>query len=59
MRYCWDTVEHLVPAENILIAMADAGFQVVSSHDPVRAAQRVRRQQAAAARRRSVTAPAG
>jgi demethylmenaquinone methyltransferase/2-methoxy-6-polyprenyl-1,4-benzoquinol methylase len=31
MRYCWDTVEHLVPAETILIAMADAGFQVVSA----------------------------
>ena len=31
MRYCWDTVEHLVPAETILIALADAGFQVVSA----------------------------
>jgi demethylmenaquinone methyltransferase/2-methoxy-6-polyprenyl-1,4-benzoquinol methylase len=31
MRYCWDTVEHLVPAETILIAMTDAGFQVVSA----------------------------
>jgi demethylmenaquinone methyltransferase / 2-methoxy-6-polyprenyl-1,4-benzoquinol methylase len=31
MRYCWDTVEHLLPAENILSAMADAGFQVVSA----------------------------
>ncbi|MGH7314081.1 MAG: class I SAM-dependent methyltransferase [Candidatus Rokuibacteriota bacterium] len=31
MRYCWDTVEHLVPADTILTAMADAGFQVVST----------------------------
>lgn len=31
MRYCWDTVEHLVPADTIVTAMADAGFQVVST----------------------------
>ena len=31
MRYCWDTVEHLVPADTIVTAMADAGFQIVST----------------------------
>lgn len=31
MRYCWDTVEHLVPAETILTAMADAGFDAVGA----------------------------
>jgi demethylmenaquinone methyltransferase/2-methoxy-6-polyprenyl-1,4-benzoquinol methylase len=31
MRYCWDTVEHLVPADTIVTAMADAGFQVVNT----------------------------
>ncbi|HET9491275.1 MAG TPA: class I SAM-dependent methyltransferase [Methylomirabilota bacterium] len=31
MRYCWDTVEHLVPADTILTAMANAGFEVVNA----------------------------
>jgi demethylmenaquinone methyltransferase/2-methoxy-6-polyprenyl-1,4-benzoquinol methylase len=30
MRYCWDTVAHLVPTDTILTAMADAGFEGVS-----------------------------
>jgi demethylmenaquinone methyltransferase/2-methoxy-6-polyprenyl-1,4-benzoquinol methylase len=31
MRYCWETVEHLVPAEMIRATMTEAGFEMVSA----------------------------